>query len=102
MGKNAGNGFLKQYFWEIDFKKFRPLSRPYYVISRLLEYGDEKALRWLFDNFTTRQMKNTLRKMRGFSERSANFWAIYFGMKREEVKCLSRQFRKIHKNFWPY
>ena len=94
--------FLRKYFWEIDFKKFNPFSYPQYVISRVLEYGDEKTLRWLFKNFSIRQIKNTLCKSRNLSVKSANFWALYLGVNKKEVKCLSRQFRRIHKNFWPY
>ena len=39
--------FLKQYFWDIDFDKLDIEKYPLYVVARILNYGDEKAIAWM-------------------------------------------------------
>lgn len=95
--------FLKQYFWDIDFEKFNPKKHPRYTIERLLEYGNEDAVRWMFKNFDKKAIKEALMKSRQLTKRSANFWAIFFGIKdKEKVLCLNKHFRKIYRAIWKY
>lgn len=94
--------FLKKYFWDVDFSKIDLDRRRIYVLKRLLEYGDEKAISWMWKNFTPSEIKNILYNYRGLSFRSANFWAVILNIKKEKVKCLRRSFRRIQKQFWPY
>ncbi len=94
--------FLKGYFWDVDFGKINLDHRRVYVLKRILEYGDEKAVGWMWKNFKKSEIKNTLCNFRGYSQKSANFWAFILNIKKEDVKCLSRSFREIQKQFWPY
>lgn len=94
--------FLKKYFWDIKFEDLDPQKRSRYTIERLLEYGDEKAVRWMFKNFSEEAIKEALVSSRQLSLKSANFWAMYMGIDKEKVLCLSKPFREIRKKFWPY
>ena len=93
---------LKKYFWDVDFKKINFNERKIYVLRRILEYGDEDAVRWMWKNFKKEEIKDTISNFRGYSQKSANFWAFILNIKREKVKCLSKSFRKTQKQFWPY
>lgn len=94
--------FLKQYFWEVDFNKLDMQKYPKYIIERLMEYGNLKAIRWMKNNFTNRQINSVLRHMRGFSKKTANFWALVQGVKKEEILCLSKEYLAERKTVWPY
>ena len=94
--------FLKKYFWDVDFKKIDLDNRRVYVLKRILEYGDEKAVHWMWKNFKTPEIKHALTDFRGYSQKSANFWAFILNIKKEDVKCLNRSFRETQKQFWPY
>lgn len=94
--------FLKKYFWDVDFEEINFNDHKVYVLKRILEYGDEEAIRWMWKNFKIAEIKKTLCNFRGYSQKSANFWACILGVKKEKVKCLSRSFREIQKQFWPY
>ena len=94
--------FLKKYFWEVEFGKINLENRKVYVLKRILEYGDEKAVSWMWKNFKKEEIKNALCNFRGYSQKSANFWAFILNVKKEDVKCLSRSFRETQKQFWPY
>lgn len=93
---------MKKYFWDVDFVKINLDRRRIYVLRRLLEYGDAKALVWMRKNFSESDIKNILYNYRGLSFKSANFWAVMVNVKKEDVKCLKRSFRETQKQFWPY
>jgi N-acetylmuramic acid 6-phosphate (MurNAc-6-P) etherase len=94
--------FLKKYFWDVDFENIKLENRRVYILKRILEYGDEKAVGWMRGNFTKEEMKDVLIKSRGFSKKSANFWAFVLDVEREKVKCLNKSFQKTQNQFWPY
>lgn len=95
-------GFLKEYFWDTDFKKVGLNQNRPYILKRILNYGDEKAVGWMLNNFKKPEIKNALSNFRGYSQKSANYWAVMLNVKKEDVKCLSKFFRKRQKQFWPY
>lgn len=94
--------FLKKYFWEIDFENLNLEKRRVYILKRILEYGDEEAVAWMWGNFTEDEIKNILYNYRGLSLKSANFWAVIVGVKKKDVKCLNKSLREIQRQFWPY
>jgi len=94
--------FLRGYFWDVNFKKLDFNRNKTFIISRILEYGDEKAASWMLKNFKKSEIRNALCNFRGYSQKSANFWALILGIKKEKVKCLNRRFLKIQEQFWPY
>lgn len=95
-------GFLNKYFWDVEFEKIDLQNRRVYVLRRILEYGDEKAVAWMWKNFEKSEIKNTLSNFRGYSQKSANFWAIVLNIPREEVICLKKPSLKEQKRIWPY
>jgi len=94
--------FLKQYFWDIEFAKLDYKKHPKFVIERIMEFGDEKVIRWMMDTFSRAQIISALEKSRHLTPKSANFWAFIFEVNEEKIKCLSRSFRETRKQFWPY
>lgn len=94
--------FLKKYFWDVNFGKIDLDNRRIYVLKRILEYGDEKAVRWMWKNFTKAEIKDILYHYRGLSFKSANFWAFIVNVKKEDVKCLQRRLSKEQMTAWPY
>ena len=94
--------FLKQYFWDIDFEKLDVDKHPFYVISRILNYGNKKAIQWMNGCFSRSEQIQTLCVRRDISPRSANFWAVVLGVPRERVKCLQGPYLKTRRQLWPY
>lgn len=95
-------GFLEKYFWEVEFEQINPEKRKVYIIKRILEYGDKRAVDWMRRNFKKSEIKYALCNFRGYTQKSANFWAFILNVKKEDVKCLNRSFLEIQKQFWPY
>ena len=59
--------FVKRYFWEVDLEKVRLPRHRTYVIERILERGDDRAI----------------------SPNTANPWALALDIPREEITCFS-------------
>ena len=94
--------FLKKYFWDVDFRKIDAQARSQYVLGRLLEYGDEKAISWMRKNFAKPQIEDVLFHYRSVSPQSANFWAVIFNINKKKVLCLQKPYLEIRRRHWPY
>ena len=94
--------FLHHYFWDIDAFKLNPSKRPDYIIQRLLEMGDIKAIRWVRRNFSKRQIEENLCQSRQLTQKTANFWSLLLGVKKKEVRCLQKDFQRTPRAIWPY
>ena len=92
--------FLKKYFWEVDFDKLDLKKRPEYIALRLLEYGDIRALKWLFRNLHKNKIRDIIIKRRGLSARSLFFWSFFLNIPKEKILCLKKFYRKRQKSHW--
>lgn len=96
------NKVLKPIFWDIDFKTLDSQTHADSIIARVLEYGDEKQVEFMRNNYDREQIIQVLKSTRLLSEKSANFWTDYYDVPKEEVKCLNKSFLTIRKSVWPY
>jgi len=94
--------FLKRYFWDVDFSKLQKNSHPQFIIKRILEYGDEKATKWLFQHFTRSEIRRTLTRRRDISPLSANYWSLILKVSKNQILCLQKQSQKKLQETWPY
>ena len=93
--------FLRPLFWEVDFDQLCVQGHERYFIERVLEYGDLPEVKWMMERFSGDEIVQTLRRSRGLSPKSANFWAFILGVPREEIRCLSTSFRQRPGRIWP-
>ena len=77
-----------RYFWDIDPASLDVSEYPRYVIERLLEYGDLPSVRWMESRFSREEIVEVLKKSRRLSAFSANFWALIYQVKHEDVLAL--------------
>lgn len=94
--------FLKKYFWDTEFKKIDAEVSARYVLGKLLEYGDQKAVNWMLKNFTKGQIEDILLHYRSVSPHSANYWAVVFNVDKKKVLCLQKRYLEIRRQHWPY
>ncbi len=94
--------FLKKYFWDVQFEKIDLKKDREYILRRILDYGDEKAVSWMYANFEKSEIRNALSSFRGYSQKSANYWALILDVPKEKVPCLRKRSSGLQKTFWPY
>lgn len=85
--------FLRPLFWDVDFDQLRIPGHERYIIERILELGDDAAVRWAWRTFGPEAIAQTVRRSRVISPNTANLWALILGIPRRSIRCFSRRFR---------
>ena len=98
--RNRLPAFLKRCFWDVPFRQLDLQQVSAFVIERILEYGDPQAVRWMQDRFAPEAIRETVKRARGLSARSANFWARHYRVERRHVRCLSTSFQRRRAQHW--
>lgn len=96
------NNIRKNLFWDVDLKDDEFQKNTFFIIGRILEYGDENDVRWMFKNFKRPQIKQVLSKKKDLSQKSANYWALILGLPKNKILCLKTSYQKMRKSHWPY
>ncbi|MDO8573381.1 MAG: hypothetical protein Q7R77_01385 [Candidatus Daviesbacteria bacterium] len=86
--------FLKQYFWDVDFNKLERTSKTF-ILKRILDRGDDKALKWLLKHYTKDDIQKLLLTTRDLSAKTANFWADLLNIDKRKVVCLQKPYSRI-------
>lgn len=80
---------LHPLFWDTNLDSFKPEAYPDYTIFRVLESGDQAAVAWLRQTFSEAEIRRVLSSEARLSEKSANFWALVYGIPPGEVAALN-------------
>ena len=94
--------FARRYFWDADAKKLDADKHATYIIERLLEWGNPQTARWLLSRYSRRKIISVLEKTHALSRMSANFWVVYFGLPKSEVRWFSKLTLWRPTGMWPY
>jgi len=70
---------FRSLFWDTGIDKIHVKKNARYIIERLLELGDMDAIEWLQRVYTSRQIMDVLYLSRQLTEKSRNFWLLWFG-----------------------
>ena len=90
-------GYLRPFFWDVDFNNLSIVDSSYVIISRLMEHGDEDAIRFLFKTYSEEEMVKVLKKSRSLSKRSRVFWRMFFNL--EDEPCILKQYPTPYGNY---
>ncbi len=82
---------LHRYFWENKPDDIDQAKHSAYIIERLLEHGNDEAVRWVITTYSRSEVAEVVLQSKRISRKTGNFWADYFGLRKEEVFCLSKQ-----------
>jgi hypothetical protein len=75
-------------FWDVNLDNFNPAAYPDYAIARVLELGDENAVKWMKATFSEADVRRVIATERRLSRKSANFWALVYGIAPNDVAAL--------------
>ena len=91
--------FLQPFFWDTDFSVLRLPEHEFYLIERLLEYGNDEAIRWLCRTVPQERIALVVRQTRAISRNTANFWGLMLDIPREQMRCFSTPCLLEHGSF---
>jgi hypothetical protein len=66
----------KSLFWDVDPYSLSPKIHWFFIIERILEFGDIDDLRWMKQNFTPEQIRYTAQKSRVLTQKSLAFCKV--------------------------
>lgn len=93
---------LHKFFWEHNPAKLEEKTYWYFTIERLLEHGNDQAIRWVFKHYPQEKIIEVIKSSRSISRKTANFWKNFFHLREEEIFCLTKSSHQPGINFWPY
>lgn len=94
--------FSRTLFWDVDPATIDPKKHDQYIIDRVLDFGEMDEVRWLSRFYDTSSIRKVLLTSRDISPKSANLWALVFGVDKKKMKCLNEQYLKERRKVWPY
>jgi hypothetical protein len=88
---------LRSFFWDADFQHLSVERSSYFIISRLMEHGDEAAVRFLLKTYSQEEMIHVLKNSRSLSRRSRGFWRIFLDL--EDEPCIPKRYPTPYGNY---
>ena len=77
-------------FWDTDLSRVDIKKNKTFIIERALKLGRPEQIRWILTNYTKHEISRVLKNSVNIDQKTANYWAIHFGMKRSDVRCLKK------------
>jgi hypothetical protein len=71
---------LSPLFWDTSLSKIHIKRNARYIIERVLEFGNMDAVKWLQKVYNLQTIIDVLNMSRIITEKSRNFWLIWFGV----------------------
>lgn len=90
--------FLRPFFWDVPLSSLSLGHHRQFILARLLEFGDWKAVRWAFHTYPKESLVEFLRDEGAgqLSHRAWNLWALQFGIRARRRKVTSLRQRGRH------
>lgn len=71
---------FRSLFWDTSLSNIQIKRHVHYIVERVLEFGDMDAVEWLQKVYPAQTIIYVLSMSRSISEKSRNFWEIWFGV----------------------
>ena len=94
-GKASLPEFLRPYFWDVEFEDINIEENPQFVLKRIIDRGNTKALLWALKRFDKHDIRELITSSRDLSKRTANFWAFILNIDPKDVPCLQKPYSRI-------
>ena len=68
--------FRQTLFWDTNPKKIDTKKNAQYVIERILDFGNDKEVRWLYNFYDKSLLKKVVSKSRSLMSETRNLWML--------------------------
>ncbi|TSC95634.1 MAG: hypothetical protein Athens101410_390 [Parcubacteria group bacterium Athens1014_10] len=68
--------FRQVLFWDVNPRKIDAKKNAQYVIERILDFGNDKEVKWLYDFYDKPLLKKVVAKSRSLRPRTKNLWTL--------------------------
>ncbi|OHA65909.1 MAG: hypothetical protein A2672_00560 [Candidatus Wildermuthbacteria bacterium RIFCSPHIGHO2_01_FULL_49_22b] len=74
--KNRHIRFRPSLFWDVDPQTVNPNKHARYIIARILEFGRDNEVRWLWNAYPTALIRDVVKKSRVLRPRTKVLWEV--------------------------
>ncbi|MBE3588453.1 MAG: hypothetical protein IMW93_07860 [Thermoanaerobacteraceae bacterium] len=93
---------LKKFFWDVSFEDLDVRADYYFILERLLEYGDDQAIRWVLEHYGVAELLEVVKTSPRLSAKTGGFWRCYYRLKEGEIRCLRPPSHRMDRRHWNY
>ena len=68
--------FRQSLFWDIDASKLDPDKHPEYVIERILDFGHDDEVRWMWEYYDHALIKKIAQSSRVLDPQTRSLWTL--------------------------
>lgn len=68
--------FRQSLFWDVDTKTINPKKHAKYIIERILDFGNDKEVKWLFQHYPLKSIKKVTEESRVLHAKSKSLWSL--------------------------
>lgn len=68
--------FRQSLFWDTNPKNIDTKKNAQYIIERILDFGNDKEVRWLYHFYDKSLLKKTVARSRSLMSETKNLWTI--------------------------
>ncbi len=68
--------FRQALFWDTNPKKIDPKKNAQYIIERILDFGNDKEVRWMWNFYDRALLKKVVYKSRSIHPETKNLWLL--------------------------
>jgi len=68
--------FRQSLFWDVDPKNIDSQKNAQYVIERILDFGNDAEVKWMWDYYDKALIKKIVDKSRCLRSRTKNLWNL--------------------------
>ncbi len=69
---------FKKYFWDCDFENLGMQKYAFFIIERILNFGNVDSIKWLLSNTDRKMLMEVIEKSRNLNKKTRNYWRIIF------------------------
>lgn len=74
--RKPSSGLRQSLFWDVNPKNIDLERHARYVIERVLDFGNDDEVRWLWHTYSKRKIHNVVQKSRVLHAKSKALWSL--------------------------
>lgn len=68
--------FRPTLFWDINPRTLDPDTHARYIIARILDFGNDREVRWMWHRYPKRTIRSVVERSRGLHAQTRALWSL--------------------------
>ncbi|PIR86741.1 MAG: hypothetical protein COU11_04505 [Candidatus Harrisonbacteria bacterium CG10_big_fil_rev_8_21_14_0_10_49_15] len=68
--------FRQELFWDVDPKTIDPKKHARYIIERILDFGNDKEVRWMRRTYKMELIRDVVERSRALHPQTKSLWRL--------------------------